>query len=390
MTMSATQSTTAATTWRDSKRYLWLFGLVVPLFPFGGAYLAQAHGWRAAWWMGPIWILFIIPFLDAVSGTDQSNPPESAAASLDKDLYYRWCTFLFFPLEIAALAFGCWTVAKHPDLPLVDWLGLALTVGAVSGVGIANAHELGHKKEQVERWLARLVLAPSAYGHFFVEHNRGHHNRVATPEDPATARLGESFWQFLPRSVVGAVRSAWRLEAQRLERHRQSVWSWHNEVLTAWLMTVVLFAALVAVFGPQVLGFLVVQAVFGFSLLEVVNYLEHYGLLRQKKADGHYERCTPQHSWNSNHVASNVFLYHLERHSDHHANPARRYQALRHFPESPQLPSGYGLMLALAYIPPVWRAVMDKRVVAHYGGDVTLANIHPPARAAILAKWGKR
>ena len=154
-------------------------------------------------------------------------------------------------------------------------------------------------------------------------------------------------------------------------------------------MSVVLFGALAAVFGPQVLGFVLCQALFGASLLEVVNYLEHYGLLRQKQADGRYERCTPQHSWNSNHVASNIFLYHLERHSDHHAYPARRYQALRHFPESPQLPSGYGLMLALAYLPPVWFAVIDKRVVAHYGGDVTRANIHPAARERLLATWGK-
>jgi alkane 1-monooxygenase len=153
---------------------------------------------------------------------------------------------------------------------------------------------------------------------------------------------------------------------------------------------VVLFGGLVAVFGPGVVPFLVIQAVFGFSLLEVVNYLEHYGLLRQKNDQGRYERCNPQHSWNSNHVASNVILYNLERHSDHHAHPTRRYQALRHFDESPQLPSGYGLMLGLAYIPPLWRAVMDRRVLAHYDGDVTKANIHPPKRDKVLARYGAR
>jgi alkane 1-monooxygenase len=127
--------------------------------------------------------------------------------------------------------------------------------------------------------------------------------------------------------------------------------------------------------------------VFGFSLLEVVNYLEHYGLLRQKLANGRYERCMPRHSWNSNHVASNVFLYNLERHSDHHANPTRRYQMLRHFEEAPQLPSGYGLMLGIAYIPPLWRKVMDKRVLAMYDGDVTKANIQPTKREKVLAKY---
>jgi alkane 1-monooxygenase len=133
--------------------------------------------------------------------------------------------------------------------------------------------------------------------------------------------------------------------------------------------------------------FLVIQAVFGFSLLEVVNYVEHYGLLRQKAANGRYERCQACHSWNSNHVASNVFLYNLERHSDHHANPTRRYQTLRHFDDAPQLPSGYGLMLGMAYMPPLWRKVMDKRVLALYGGDITKANIHPPKRAKLLAKY---
>jgi alkane 1-monooxygenase len=127
--------------------------------------------------------------------------------------------------------------------------------------------------------------------------------------------------------------------------------------------------------------------VFGFSLLEVVNYIEHYGLLRQKLPSGRYERCRPEHSWNSNNVVSNLVLYHLERHSDHHANPTRRYQSLRHFDEAPQLPSGYALMIGLAYVPPVWRRVMDHRVLAHYGGDVTRANIHPPRRQQVLARY---
>ena len=164
--------------------------------------------------------------------------------------------------------------------------GYALTVGTVAGVAINTAHELGHKQPKVERTLAKLALAQSGYGHFYVEHNRGHHNRVATPEDPASSRLGESFWAFLPRTVVGSVRSAWGLEAKRLRAQGKSVWSTDNDVLTAWAYTVVLFAGLAIAFGPKVLPFLVVQAVFGFSLLEVVNYLEHYGLLRQTQRAG--------------------------------------------------------------------------------------------------------
>jgi alkane 1-monooxygenase len=331
--------------------------------------------------------MVMIPLLDRIFGEDRTNAPDWAVTQLAEDRFYRWCTFLFLPLQYAGLVFACWIVASH-DLGWWQELGYALTVGTVAGVAINTAHELGHKKERSERLLAKLALAQSGYGHFYVEHNRGHHNRVATPEDPASSRLGESFWAFLPRTVVGSVRSAWGLEAKRLTAQGKRVWGPDNDVLTAWAVTVVLFGVLTAVFGWVVLPFLVVQAVFGFSLLEVVNYLEHYGLLRQQDENGRYERCNPQHSWNSNHVASNVILYNLERHSDHHAHPTRRYQALRHFDESPQLPSGYGGMLALAYLPPVWRRVMDRRVLAHYDGDVTRANIHPAKRDRVLARYG--
>ncbi len=153
-------------------------------------------------------------------------------------------------------------------------------------------------------------------------------------------------------------------------------------ILKLFGLVLVLFAALVAVFGPVVLPYLVIQAVGGFSLLEVVNYLEHYGLLRQKREDGvRYERTAPEHSWNSDNVSSIVLLYHLQRHSDHHAHPMRRYQSLRHFDEAPELPSGYATMIVLAVIPPLWRRVMDPRVIAHYGGDVSLANVDPRKRA---------
>lgn len=373
--------------WRDKKRYLWTLGLIVPLLPFGAANWVRDSGWDGFWFAGPVFILVVIPLVDWIFGTDRSNPPDWAVDQLAEDRFYRWCTFLFLPIQYAGLVFACWVVSTR-GLSLVDQLGYAFTVGTVAGVAINTAHELGHKSVKTERRLAKLALAQSGYGHFYVEHNRGHHNRVATPEDPASSRLGETFWEFLPRTVVGSARSAWELESRRLRAQGKKVWSTDNDVLTAWSMTVVLFAGLTALFGWKVLPFLVVQAVFGFSLLEVVNYLEHYGLLRQKDENGRYERCQPEHSWNSNHVASNVVLYQLERHSDHHAHPTRRYQALRHFDDSPQLPSGYGLMLGLAYLPPVWRRVMDRRVLAHYDGDVTRANLHPRRRDALIAKYG--
>jgi alkane 1-monooxygenase len=339
------------------------------------------------WFFGPIFVFGAMPVLDTLIGKDSANPPDSVIKWLEQDRYYRWCTYLYLPLQYGSLVVAC-ALWAHGGLSLFDKLGLALTVGSVSGIAINTAHELGHKRASMERWLSKIALAQTGYGHFFIEHNRGHHVRVATPEDPASSRLGESFYRFWPRTVAGSLLSSWGLEVERLGRMQRGPWTLRNDILNAWAMTLVLFAALAVAFGPVVLPFLLIQAVYGFSLLEVVNYLEHYGLLRQRREDGRYERTRPDHSWNSNNVSSNVLLYHLQRHSDHHAHPTRRYQALRHFDEAPELPSGYATMIVLAMIPPLWRRVMDHRVLAHYRGDVSLANIHPAKRRKMLSRYG--
>ncbi|MEA2347727.1 MAG: alkane 1-monooxygenase [Thermoleophilaceae bacterium] len=374
-------------TWNDPKRYLWLLGLVVPLAPFLAWGLVQVTGQGFMWWFGPVLVFIIFPILDQVIGKDSSNPPDSVLKWLEEDRYYRWCTYLFIPIQYAGLVFACWLWA-YGGLSTLESLGLAMTVAMVAGIAINTAHELGHKRKGYEKWLSKISLAQTGYGHFFIEHNRGHHVRVSTPEDPASSRLGESYWEFLPRTVWGSLTSALHLEKQRLDRMGKPFFSIQNDVLNAWLMSVVLFAVLIAVFGWVVAPWLLFQAVVGFQLLEVVNYLEHYGLLRQKQEDGRYERCAPHHSWNSNNIASNVLLYHLQRHSDHHANPTRRFQALRHFDDTPELPSGYATMIVMAYATPVWRRVMDPKVLAHYDGDATKANILPRRRAKILAKYG--
>lgn len=376
-----------APTWTDSKRYAWLLGLFIPASPFIAWGLYEATGAGVFWWLGPLLVFVVMPALDAIIGADAENPPDRVLAWLEQDRYYRWCTYAYLPLQYGSLILACWMWANG-DLGLVANIGLAITIGCVSGIAINTAHELGHKRASSERWLSRIALAQTGYGHFFIEHNRGHHVRVATPEDPASSRLGESFWAFWPRTVRGSFLSAWHLEKARLDRVGGRTWSIKNDVLSAWLMTVVLFGVLIAVFGIGIAPYLLLQMVFGFSLLEVVNYLEHYGLVRQKREDGRYERTTPEHSWNSNNVASNVFLYHLQRHSDHHAHPTRRYQALRHFDDSPQLVSGYATMILLAVVPPVWRRTMDHRVLAHYDGDVTRANLHPRKREKLLRKYG--
>ncbi|MEU0402140.1 alkane 1-monooxygenase [Streptomyces sp. NPDC006197] len=376
-----------APAWRDPKRWLWLLGLLIPAFPFLSWGLVAATGLRLFWWTGILVLYVVFPVVDHLIGKDSANPPDSAIAHLEQDRYYRWCTYLYLPLQYAGLVLGCWLITRG-DLSLVDRTGLTFTLGGVAGIAINTAHELGHKTEALERRLSRIALAQTWYGHFYVEHNHGHHIRVATPEDPASARLGESFWRFLPRTVLGSLTSAWRLEKRRLARRGRSVWSPRNTVLGSWALSFALFAGLALAFGPGVLPYLAVQAVFGFCLLEVINYTEHYGLKRERTASGRYERCAPRHSWNSDNVASNVFLYHLQRHSDHHAHPTRRYQSLRHFDEAPEMPTGYAGMIVLAYVPPLWRRVMDPRVLAHYDGDVTRANLQPSRRARLLARYG--
>jgi len=377
----------ATLTWRDGKRYIWPLGLVVPTLPLIALILVEATGSGAFWFIGPVLLFGVFPLIDLLVGTDARNPPDELIAWLEDDRYYRWCTYAFLPLQYATLLLACWLWGSG-DLSVIEAVGLALTVGMVSGVAINTAHELGHKRVSLERWLSKVALAQSGYGHFFIEHNRGHHVRVATPEDPASSRMGESFYAFLPRTVLGSLRSAWALERTRLARLGSGPWTYRNDILNAWAMTVVLFGGLAVAFGPVVLPYLAIQAVVGFCLLEFVNYLEHYGLLRRRREDGRFERTRPEHSWNSNNVASNVMLYHLQRHSDHHANPVRRYQALRHDDEAPQLPTGYAGMIVLAAIPPLWRRVMDPRLLAHYGGDITRANISPRRRAKLLARHG--
>jgi alkane 1-monooxygenase len=368
--------------WRDKKRYLWLIGLVVPSLAFIAIAMWHLTGWGAWFWIGPVVILGVVPAIDLVAGLDRSNPPDDMIESLEKDRYYRWITYLFLPIQYAGFVGAMYLVARG-GLDALDRVGIAVSIGCIGGIGINTAHELGHKKEAHERWLSKIALAQSFYGHFYIEHNRGHHVRVATPEDPASARMGESLYRFWPRTVAGSLRSAWNLERRRIARRGKHPFRLSNDVLNAWLMSVALWGGLVGWLGVGIAPYLVIQAVVGFSLLEVVNYMEHYGMLRRRVGVGErerYERVDPTHSWNSNNIATNVLLYHLQRHSDHHANPTRRYQSLRDFEESPVLPTGYAGMIVLALVPSVWRRVMDPRVLAHVGGDIGRVNLAPHLR----------
>ncbi|MFY9208165.1 MAG: fatty acid desaturase [Candidatus Nanopelagicales bacterium] len=384
---TVSQSTTLQ--WRDRKRYLWLVAITMPTLLFLAIGMYSLTGWAAWFWIGPIFILGIVPIIDLVTGRDISNPPAEIIAELEADRYYRILTYAYLPLQYAGFAAGFYVIANW-DLSTLTKIGFAISIGMIGGIGINTAHELGHKKENYERWLSKIALAQSFYGHFFIEHNRGHHVRVATPEDPASSRLGENFYRYWPRTVFGSLKSSWNLEKNRIGRRKKHPFRIGNDNINAWLMSVALWAFMLVWLGMGILPYLVIQMLIAITLLEAVNYLEHYGMLRQKVKSGdreRYERVDPSHSWNSDNIATNVLLYHLQRHSDHHAQPTRRYQALLSYKESPVLPTGYAGMILLALIPPAWNRVMDPRVHNHFDGDLSRANIAPGKREKLLTKY---
>ena len=377
------------TCWRDPKRYLWLLGLVVPtvfLLSWLGTYLTEIG---AFWWLGSILTFGILPILDYAVGPDAENPPDSAFAQLEDDRFYRWATYLYLPIQYASLVLACWLWGGGGGIPLglSDRLGVMVTIGGIGGIAINAAHELGHQRVKGEQRLSKIALAQACYGHFFVAHNRGHHVRVATPEDPASSRMGESLYAFIPRSATGSVRTAWRLERRRMARMGRSTWSLRNDVINSWMVTAILFAVLTVGFGINVLPWLIGQAIVGICLLEAINYIEHYGLRRQLLPDGRYQPVRPSHSWNNDTVVANLLLFHLQRHSDHHAHPSRRYQALCHDDQAPQLPTGYAAMLLLAAAPPLWRRVMDPRLLTHYDNDIRLAALNPRSERRLLHRY---
>ncbi|CAM9260115.1 unnamed protein product [Choristocarpus tenellus] len=268
----------------------------------------------------------------------------------------------FVPSQLALLAYACYTVNKM-ELSNLEYIGFTLSVGIYTGgVGITVSHELVHKNTRVEQWAGRLVCVAMGYGHFYVEHTRGHHKMVGTDNDPATARFGESFYSFLPRCIVGSFCNAWRLEVDRCRE--MDLTFWHNEMLWYWTASSFLCGGLVAAFGRWSVPLFLGQSAMGVLLFESVNYLEHYGLERRRLEDGRYEQVGYEHSWDSPHRLTNMVLFKLQRHADHHVNSTKRYQTLRAELCSPQLPMGYPTCVLLALCPPLWRTVIDPRVLA--------------------------
>jgi alkane 1-monooxygenase len=373
----------------DRKRYLWLITPAYAGLPALSVALFSSTGRELA--LGLTLLVFYVaaPFLDLYLGEDRSNPPESIVPELERDRYYRVLTYLAVPLHFASLCAAAWTVAQ-PGLSWPGLLAITFSAGLIGGLGIVTGHELGHKQTALEAWLAKAVLAVPAYGHFRVEHNRGHHLAVSTPEDSASARMGESIYRFALREVPGGLRRGWEMEAERLAKRGKRVLSWRNEILQSWSLTFVVQGGLILAFGWIMVPFLVMHNVLAWWQLTTANYIEHYGLLRARNTLGRYEPCRPWHSWNSNHTLGNLMLFQLERHSDHHAHPSRRYQSLRHFDDLPTLPMSYGGMYVAALIPWLWFRMMDPRLLAlkHVQGRLDRVNVDPARRDELWTRYG--
>ncbi len=374
----------------DKKRFGWLLSPGLPVIGMG--ILAGYHfGPKATKKLfalgGPLLLHVVIPTLDALVGDDENNPSDDEIKVLVDDPYYDRIVKMFIPLQMAANAFAGYVVTRK-EVSLVDQILLGISMGAINGVAVNTAHELSHRPQKKDHYWSHATLMPLVYNHFRVEHPYGHHKRVATPEDPASSQMGESFYKFWPRTVFGGIKSAIEIEQRRLKRKGLGFFVKENELFHGWGMSAAYHALMLKTYGKKVIPYTITQAFYGISLFEIINYIEHYGLKRALKADGKYERTLPEHSWNNNNIVTNLFLYQLQRHSDHHAFPSRPFQALRNCKEAPVLPSGYATMLIPALIPPLWYKMMDKRVVAHYKGDLTRANIHPAKREEIYQKYG--
>ena len=326
--------------WKD---YKYLFAYTVPLAGFLGVH------YGGAWSPGSIYVAFVIlPVLELILPAGIGNHAAEEEEARSDSRFFDCLLYLNLPVLFGIIAYFLY-VATTRELSGWETTGMVCNVGLLIGsIGINVAHELGHRNTRGEQLLAQALLLPGLYMHFFIEHNRGHHRHVATPLDPATSRRGQTVYAFWLRSVTLSYVDAWKLDAALMVRF--------SLVQAAYLLLVVW------VFGLAGFWLALGAALFGFLMLETVNYIEHYGLLRKQNEEGRYEPVLPIHSWNSDHELGRIVLYELTRHSDHHYRSTRKYQILRRYAESPQLPAGYPACMLMALMPPLWFGVMDARV----------------------------
>lgn len=318
-----------------------------------------AGGW--ATWLTVAFTFGFIPVVEHFLPQSTENLVESERQRMLADRIFDWLLYLNVPIVFGILALLVYQLNHHTFTP-AEWWGTVLSVGIVLGAnGINVAHELGHRTTRSEQAMAKLLLLPTLYQHFFIEHNRGHHKYVATPEDPATARKGELLYTFWLRSLWGSYLHAWQLEAERLQRAGQPVATWHNEMIRFTIQQLAYIGVVIALTPDWMSALAVVAAgCVGVLLLESINYVEHYGLRRQMLPNGRYERVLPHHSWNANYHLGRIMLYELTRHSDHHYLASKKYQVLDHHADALVLPLGYPGSILLAMVPPLWFGVMHE------------------------------
>ncbi len=317
----------------------------------------------AAVWIVPAVTLGLYSVLDVVGGFNTANADPDTPT--DRLFWYRLITLIWLPLQMLIVFSALYAATNSGGFTTLERFILMLGVGMITGaVGIVYAHELMHQSNRLERNLGDGLMAMALYGHFRSEHLLVHHLYVGTPRDPVTARYNEGFHRFFPRVLIGCFRSAWRAERAMLARKGAGVWHHSNPFFryAGLAGAMLLIAAMVG--GWAGIGFFVFQALIAVWYLELVNYVEHYGLVRKHLGDGAYEHVKPHHSWNDSHMVTSWLLANLQRHSDHHVKPSRRFPLLQHIgpQEAPQLPVGYIGMTALAMMPPLWRRVMNPRV----------------------------
>jgi len=310
----------------------------------------------------PLIAFVAIPALEQILPKRRTNLDETTESFKTSNKFFDLLLYLNVPMQYALLGVFLYRVS-YTNLTTMELIGKTISMGVGCGIlGINVAHELGHRTTAFEKFLAKALLLTSMYMHFYIEHNRGHHKNVSTPVDPASARYNEPIYFFWIRSITGSYVSAHKLESLRLQRENRSWFSFRNEMILFALIQLSLLVLIYFIFGPVALVCFLGAAFTGILLLETVNYIEHYGLQRREVEPGIYEKVKPTHSWNSEHILGRIMLYELTRHSDHHYKATRKYQVLRYFEESPELPYGYPASMVLSLLPPVWFAVMNPRI----------------------------
>jgi alkane 1-monooxygenase len=311
----------------------------------------------------PVFFAFVlVPILDQIMGIDSRNLEGADRALAEESKWYDAVLHGTVVLQVVCSIGFLW-VMQHSQGSAIENTGRILSMGLMNGVfGINVAHELGHRTKALDRFLAKVLLSTTLFLHFYVEHNKGHHKHVSTPEDPATARFNESIYAFFLRTIPQSYRSAWRISMKELGRRKRNFWSIHNEMLVYTLVHACSLIAIGLAFGTVTVCYFVLAALIGILLLETVNYIEHYGLVRKKVSEHRYEDVQVWHSWNSDFVFGRVVLFELTRHSDHHWQPNKPYALLDSLKESHQMPAGYPAMMLLTFVPPLWFSVMNKRI----------------------------